>query len=275
MDTISKSQTPPNPIETFLSDTDAISAKPPRKLTSIEDARDILTLPYRRDNTSIRKSYIAKLISHGLMNSNRKSHNALIIFDWDDTLMCTSYLTPNGYLDETVALSKRTSVKITALERCVQNLLSISLDKGDVYIVTNAEEGWVEYSTERFFPTVLPLLKRIKVISARAMCESAFPNDVAKWKVEAFKSIVNKFDNDRITNIICVGDSFNELNAGKKVAKTFKNACIKTIKFKQNPNIDDLKMQLNLVIDKFDYIYTTVKNWTITVERKAHKKNTM
>ena len=275
MDTISKSQTPPNPIETFLSDTDAISTKPPRKLTSIEDARDILTLPYRRDNTSIRKSYIAKLISHGLMNSNRKSHNALIIFDWDDTLMCTSYLTPNGYLDETVALSQRTSVKIKALERCVQNLLSISLDKGDVYIVTNAEEGWVEYSTERFFPTVLHLLKRIKVISARAMCESAFPNDVAKWKVEAFKSIVNKFDNDRITNIICVGDSFNELNAGKKVAKTFKNACIKTIKFKQNPDIDDLKMQLNLVIDKFDYIYTTVKNWTITVERKAHKKNTM
>ena len=275
MDTISKSQTPPNPIETFLSDTDAISAKPPRKLTSIEDARDILTLPYRRDNTSIRKSYIAKLISHGLMNSNRKSHNALIIFDWDDTLMCTSYLTPNGYLDETVALSQRTRVKITALERCVQNLLSISLDKGDVYIVTNAEEGWVEYSAERFFPTVLPLLKRIKVISARAMCESAFPNDVAKWKVEAFKSIVNKFDNDRITNIICVGDSFNELNAGKKVAKTFKNACIKTIKFKQNPDIDDLKMQLNLVIDKFDYIYTTVKNWTITVQRKAHKKNTM
>ena len=275
MDTISKSQTPPNPIETFLSDTDAISAKPPRKLTSIEDARDILTLPYRRDNTSIRNSYIAKLISHGLMNSNRQSHNALIIFDWDDTLMCTSYLTPNGYLDETVALSQRTRVKITALERCVQNLLSISLDKGDVYIVTNAEEGWVEYSTERFFPTVLPLLKRIKVISARAMCESAFPNDVAKWKVEAFKSIVNKFDNDKITNIICVGDSFNELNAGKKVAKTFKNVCIKTIKFKQNPDIDDLKMQLNLVIDKFDYIYTTVKNWTITVERKAHKKNTM
>ena len=151
MDTISKSQTPPNPIETFLSDTDAISAKPPRKLTSIEDARDILTLPYRRDNTSIRKSYIAKLISHGLMNSNRKSHNALIIFDWDDTLMCTSYLTPNGYLDETVALSQRTRVKITALERCVQNLLSISLDKGDVYIVTNAEEGWVEYSAKRFF----------------------------------------------------------------------------------------------------------------------------
>lgn len=275
MDTISKSQTPPNPIETFLSDTDALSAKPPRKLTSIEDARDILTLPHRRDNTSIRNSYIAKLISHGLMNSNRKSHNALIIFDWDDTLMCTSYLTPNGYLDETVAFSQRTSVKIAALERCVQNLLSISLDKGDVYIVTNAEEGWVEYSAERFFPTVLPLLKRIKVISARAMCESAFPNDVSKWKVEAFKSIVNKFDNDRITNIICVGDSFNELNAGKKVAKTFKNVCIKTIKFKQNPDIDDLKMQLNLVIDKFDYIFTTVKNWTITVERKAHKKNTM
>ena len=275
MDTISKSQTPPNPIETFLSDTDALSAKPPRKLTSIEDARDILTLPHRRDNTSIRNSYIAKLISHGLMNSNKKSHNALIIFDWDDTLMCTSYLTPNGYLDETVAFSQRTSVKIAALERCVQNLLSISLDKGDVYIVTNAEEGWVEYSAERFFPTVLPLLKRIKVISARAMCESAFPNDVSKWKVEAFKSIVNKFDNDRITNIICVGDSFNELNAGKKVAKTFKNVCIKTIKFKQNPDIDDLKMQLNLVIDKFDYIFTTVKNWTITVERKAHKKNTM
>lgn len=284
-----KSLTPPNPQQDYLhllspslkkdsllDPQDSLILAPLRKLTLSSETPSKLTIS--KDSATIRKSYLAKLISHGLWSTDpakRRALNSLIIFDWDDTLMCTTFLTPNGYFDDNMVISERNKEKLLNLEKSVNKLLTMSMVKGDVYIVTNAEKGWVEYSAGRFFPSVVPLLERIKIISARELYERLFPHNIAMWKIEAFKDIVGHFDKDRITNIICVGDSFNELNAGKKLAKKFKNVCIKSIKFKQNPKIDDLKIQLNLVIDKFEFIFSAVKNWTITVENQSRKKNSM
>ena len=50
--------------------------------------------------------------------------------------------------------------------------LEKSIQFGVNYIVTNAGEGWVQYSAKKFMPSVEPLLKHIKVISARSKYES-------------------------------------------------------------------------------------------------------
>ena len=43
---------------------------------------------------------------------------------------------------------------------------------------------------------------------------------------------------------------------------------IKAIKFKELPKIDELISQLNLILDKFNFIYSACKNWTITIDKK-------
>ena len=54
------------------------------------------------------------------------------------------------------------------LEKSAKKILELSVAKGKTYIITNAGEGWVQYSAEKFMPTVVPILSQIKIISARA-----------------------------------------------------------------------------------------------------------
>jgi len=42
---------------------------------------------------------------------------------------------------------------------------------GKTFIITNAAEGWVEYSAERYMPSLLPVLEKITIISARTRYE--------------------------------------------------------------------------------------------------------
>lgn len=58
---------------------------------------------------------------------------------------------------------------------------------GKVYIVTNAAEGWVQLSANRFLPLVNAEIQTgITIISARERYEKLYPRNYQKWKVEAF-----------------------------------------------------------------------------------------
>lgn len=60
------------------------------------------------------------------------------------------------------------------------------MQHGKTYIITNAAEGWVEFSCKKFMPTVVPILSKINIISARARYESKYPTDVPQWKIHTF-----------------------------------------------------------------------------------------
>ena len=233
-------------------------------------------LSFYRNEKELRSSYIEKLIVKGIMSpkekENQKSHNSLIIFDWDDTLLPTSFLTKNGVYNENLVLSNTDQEKIKKLENNVYSILYKALDKGDVFIITNAGPGWVEYSAEKYYPKIVDLLNKIHIISARGEYESKFPNDSKMWKTQAFLNVQKNFD-DIVTNIICLGDSIIEMEAGRSLAEKFSEAFIKTIKFRESPKPEELNKQLTLVLDQFQNIYTTIKNLTIRVEKRKGKKD--
>ena len=122
-------------------------------------------LNFYRNGNEIRQSYLAKLLSSGVWTPNMKpkQHNSIIIFDWDDTLLPTTFLTPGGIFDE----------------------LTEAVEKGNVHIITNAGRGWVEYSAKRFYPSILPILSKIKIISARRQYEKVFPGNSRQWKIDS------------------------------------------------------------------------------------------
>ena len=145
-------------------------------------------LNFYRNGQEIRRSYIAKLITKKVWTPSQKekTHNSLIIFDWDDTFLPTSFLTLNGVYDENLKLSEKDKQKLAKLEFNVLRLLSISIEKGNVYIITNAGPGWVEYSAEKYYPSITKLLSQITIISARGEYETYYPNDSRMWKIQAF-----------------------------------------------------------------------------------------
>ena len=95
-----------------------------------------------------------------------------------------------------------------------------------------------------------------------------YPGNSRQWKIEAFLMIPNTLDTNIVTNIICLGDSLFEMEAGRILASRFTEAFIKTIKFRETPKLDELIKQLKLVCKQFNSIYSSIKNLTIRVERK-------
>jgi hypothetical protein len=212
-------------------------------------------------------SYLNKLINKNILFSSPKKINNIFIFDWDDTLFCTSVLNPNGFFDDEREISPSQMRRIKELELFVKNLLTKAIEKGDTYIITNSEAIWVEYSCELFFPNVYKFLNKIKIISGRDLYEEKFPHDYKTWKIKAFNEIIKNYSLNLPTNIMSFGDSSYEEDASYDLVKKFPNGFIKFIKFREIPLIQDLINQLTIVLEKFNFYCSACKNWTIYIDQ--------
>ena len=238
--------------------------------SSTQESSPEYELNFYRTANAIRNSYIQKLVCSALYlpNNKPKTHNSLIIFDWDDTLLPTTFLTQGGVFNENIILTENEQKKIEKLENSALKLLNMAITKGDVYIITNAGLGWVEYSAKKFYPSVFEILPQIQIISARGEWEKDYPGDSRKWKIQTFLSLQKRLNTKLVTNIICLGDSLFEIEAGRVLATCFSEAFVKTIKFKEGPKPEELNKQLMLVTNQFSSICGAVKNLTIRVEKK-------
>lgn len=224
-------------------------------------------------SNKLRQSYYAQLVMKKVWRPTQqiRNHNTLFFFDWDDTLMCTSFITPSGQFTDEIKISDKDKEKIHNLDSTVSAIIQKTTSLGDVYIVTNAAPGWVEYSSNKFYPETFSHLSKANIISARGSYEKKYPGNTKQWKVMAFLEVLNILNTKLITNLICFGDSIIEIEAAHTLGSKFPHVYIKTVKFKENPMPVELQKQLNLIVNQLDKIYSSVKNLTIRVEKKKNE----
>jgi len=179
----------------------------------------------------------------------------IIIFDWDDTLMCSSAINANQLFPHQAA----------QLEAVLEQVLSGSMRLGETCIVTNADELWVLESTRRYCPRVLPLLSQISVVSARRKYEHSYPGDVFAWKRETFREVLAKRKGaaqvggsaGSSLNLVVLGDSPAEMEAAQTstYGATYP-LTIKQVKFKEIPTVDELVDQLHITLQELSSIVT-------------------
>jgi len=162
----------------------------------------------------------------------------LIIFDWDDTLLCSSAINQ----------SRWTLQELEELEIAVDSILSTSMSIAETMIVTNGNATWVQDSARRFLPRLLPTLAKVQVVSARAMFESRYPGDPFMWKEAAFRKLLtqDRSFSDCGLNLVALGDQMPEIKAAHYVTGLLgAPSRAKTVKFKEQPSIPELIGQLN------------------------------
>jgi hypothetical protein len=222
------------------------------------------------------------------------SSNSVIMLDWDDTLLASSFLSGRGYRVDSASpapadADPNDAAQLKALEQAVCALIRLALSYGHVNIVTNAETGWVELSAQKFMPAVVPLLSQVTVLSARSTYEPAHPDAPLKWKFYAFHerlraafgagcmdarvsdsseaSGVTPFSatstapitsdkSEMKKNIVSFGDSHVEREAIRAVTRGVSGWRCKSVKFAERPTVEQLRRQLELVSNCFHYIVT-------------------
>jgi len=197
-----------------------------------------------------------------IVKQGEVAERTVIFVDWDDTLLCSSYLSGQGLRLDTEIDSAHDIVKeLKDLEASVISLLQVAKAHGDVHVVTNAETGWVELSAKKFIPGVLPLLGQVSVVSARSTYESVFPESPLKWKFCAFQSKLCGLFTDQgskahTNNIISFGDSHVEREAVRAVTRGLPKTRTKSVKFAEKPSMEQLRRQIELVLQCFQYIHS-------------------
>ena len=58
--------------------------------------------------------------------------------------------------------------------------------------------------------------------------------------MQAFLETLKELELGAITNLVCLGDSNIEMDAGAHLATKFPRALIKTVKFRETPSPDEL-----------------------------------
>jgi len=193
---------------------------------------------------------------HSTDKKDAHKESTVIFVDWDDTLLCSSYLSGAGYrLDSELESSSAIDRELKELESSVVGLLRLAMSFGEVHIVTNAETGWVQLSAKKFLPGVVPVLDQVKVLSARSTYETMFPDAPVKWKFCAFQEKLFS-DSKSPKNVISFGDSHVEREAVRAVTRGIPNTKTKSVKFAEKPSIEQLRRQLELVTNCFQYIHS-------------------
>jgi len=191
--------------------------------------------------------------------------DTVIIFDWDDTLLASSFLSSRGYrLDsemEKTPEHEQVEQQLRELESAVTSLLTMALTYGAVHVVTNAETGWVQLSAQKFMPGLVPLLSKVTVLSARSTYEPMHPDSPLKWKFFAFQEkLACHYGGDYKPvgpkkNVISFGDSHVEREAVRAVTRSMAMTRCKSVKFAERPSTEQLRRQLELVTNCFHYIH--------------------
>jgi len=191
--------------------------------------------------------------------------DTVIILDWDDTLLASSFLSGKGYrLDTPLERAgpsndhgaRLTSEQLTldqqlrALDIVICSFLSSALQiaPNNVHVVTNAETGWVQLSAQKFLPNVVPFLSRVKVVSARSTYEKEHPEAPLKWKFFAVQEKIAKFlPENKDRNFLSLGDSHVEREAVRAATKGMPRTWTKSVKFPERPSLDQLRRQVELM----------------------------
>lgn len=174
------------------------------------------------------------------------SRDTVIIFDWDDTLLCSSAINQQQWNAE----------QLESLELAGEAALEIAMSLGDTLIVTNGNQTWVQDSSRRFLPKLQPVLSQLRVMSARAIHEQNFPGQPFAWKKAAFKEILSEryagVPETSATglNLIVIGDSLAEIEAARVATMNLQGPpLLKTIKFKEMPSAWELVGELRLLAE--------------------------
>ncbi|CAK0883451.1 unnamed protein product [Prorocentrum cordatum] len=182
----------------------------------------------------------------------QQPQDIVIIWDWDDTLMCSSAINANAPIQHQAPL----------LEGLLERVLSVSMQLGETFIVTNADELWVHESTRRFVPGIMPILSRMGVVSARRRWEARCPGDVFAWKRETFREMLAaRAPRASGLNLIVLGDSPAEMEAAQtSVIGLPQQVTIKTVKFKEAPSVEELIEQLRICLQELGTIVSDDKS---------------
>ena len=200
------------------------------------------------------------------------SEDRVFVFDFDDTLIPSSWLNTKGF-----KMSKQLyGITGEMLDGCgkvaqhTADLINAAKMYGKVVIVTNATHDWVVFSSKTFMPTISDLILSLPIFSAADLYESRSTSPTV-WKKLTFQNEVLKTAfpvQPALRTVISIGDSEAERQAVKYIQSLAdpETMLTKSVKFKDRPTPESLIQELIVTLDGLHMVATTPESLDLQIE---------
>jgi len=192
--------------------------------------------------------------------------DTFLIFDWDDTLLPTTWIEKQGLRLDGPAPSEEQDQELQRMAEHATQTLKAAKALGEVILVTNAERGWVELSCKKFMPGLCSSLQDLRILSARSTYEHQGVARPSEWKYLAFQHELERFCDEqhpvigqadtaagatRRRNVISIGDSPHEREALIRVTAHMPDSRVKAVKLMARPEVQQLRQEHEIISDCF------------------------
>lgn len=219
----------------------------------------------------------------------------LIIFDFDDTLICTKYLDTLNLNYQSI-FSFQSSLEETnpylikelnELETGIISLFNELLDNQyDVIIVSNADMKWINNCLTHFLPDLKEFIQDnlINIYSAKNLF-SGLTDNSSDWKKNCFMKVIkDKYKNEKnkildennfVTelNVVCIGDGEDEKKALFKLNSDINNSFNNNVNVNGNNSIKENNKQSFFVNKKFIQVIESPSITSILLQLKYIQDN--
>jgi len=118
----------------------------------------------------------------------------LLIFDWDDTILPTTWLQRIHNLSGGFMLTKESQALVSALEVICCETLMLACCLGTVIIVTNSVPGWVDQSCQLFMPRLSDLMRRFTIVARPMRAPLTFKTSAFQREFRTFRNLISVGD---------------------------------------------------------------------------------
>jgi hypothetical protein len=192
-----------------------------------------------------------------------KGKETIFIIDWDDTLMCTTFISR-----KVSGLSDDEQYIVSNLGKVVSNFLKECNKYGKIIIMTNSSKEWIKKTTTEYLKISHESFDNIAIISTRDRYLKK-GIEKKKWKELALDDLIAKYK-EKIQNLICVSDSEKDIDVFKNLSTKNKEINISTIKFKTKPSPLIMIKEIKYLNDMMDEIIGKNKNYYLFKEKQKN-----
>ncbi len=211
-------------------------------------------------------------MSKHISDIESQSIKPIIILDFDDTLFPSSWLSSININLHSTDISEIHFLEIQKLDDIIFNFINSICDSSIVYIISNSDSSWINFSSQKFLPKSYPLILKCIIISSRDLHSKSHPHNPELWKKLTFTTLldflVQKFSsNNSILNILSLGDQINDRDCLFFASSPHQHIInAKSIKFISKPSVDLLYKQIQFVHSHLISILDYNNNLDIMIE---------
>ena len=192
-----------------------------------------------------------------------KGKETIFIIDWDDTLMCTTFISR-----KVSGLSDDEQYIVSNLGKVVSNFLKECNKYGKIIIMTNSSKEWIKKTTTEYLKISHESFDNIAIISTRDRYLKK-GIEKKKWKELALDDLIAKYK-ENIQNLICVSDSEKDIDVFKNLSEKNKEINISTIKFKTKPSPLIMIKEIKYLNDMMNEVIGKNKNYYLFKEKQKN-----